>query len=170
VPERGLELSVVFPDDQIEKLLREPKPLPGEYRARLSLRQKRGHRVQDMRVQGAEGHEFHILLRQSSADPLDFSVILGVTVPGTNRVFRLRRYNGKSHRHSNRLEGEPPFYDFHIHCATRRYQEGGSDEEAYAERTDRFADLSGALNCLLADCGFILPTGEQLALFQGRAE
>ncbi len=159
-------MSVVFTDDQIRALIREPKPLPRDYRTSLGLRQKRGHRERDLTIQGTEGHDFHITLRQSSIDPLNFSVILGVTVPGTNRIFRLRRYNSKTHSHSNRLERSEMFYSFHIHQATERYQEAGCDEETYAEPTDRFADLHGAINCMFKDCGFILPEGEQLVLFE----
>lgn len=159
-------MSVVFTDDQIGALIREQKPLPRDYKSSLGLRQKRGHRERELTTQGAEGHEFHITLRQSSIDPLNFSVILGVTVPDTNRIFRLRRYNSKTHSHSNRLERSDMFYSFHIHQATERYQEAGWDEEAYAEPTDRFADLHGAIKCMLQDCGFILPEGEQLDLFK----
>lgn len=158
-------MSVLLTDDQIRALIQESKPLPSDYQSRLKLRQKRGHRQGELAVQGEDGHEFHIILRQSLIDPLNFSAILGVTVPGTNRIFRLRRYNSKSHPHSNRLEKADMFYSFHIHQATERYQEAGWDEEAYAESTDRFADLHGAIKCMLQDCGFILPEGEQLILF-----
>ena len=159
-------MSIVFTDDQIRALILEPKPLPHDYRKRLSLRQKRGHREQELTIQGAEAHEFHIILRQSSIDPLNFSVILSVTVPGTNRIFRLRRYNSKTHQHSNRLEGSDRFYSFHIHQATERYQEAGWDEDSYAEPTKRFADLHSAIKCMFQDCGFILPEAEPLTLFE----
>ncbi|MGR3293571.1 MAG: hypothetical protein ACUZ9M_06090 [Candidatus Scalindua sp.] len=65
--------------------------------------------------------------------------------------FKLRRHNGKSHEHSNKLEGVK-FYDFHIHFATQRYQDEGRKEESYAEVTDRYSDIKEALNCLLEDC------------------
>ena len=54
-------------------------------------------------------------------------------VPQSNRVFRLRRYNGKSHEHTNPIEKEI-FYDFHIHTATERYQVlENKKEDTYAE-------------------------------------
>ena len=56
------------------------------------------------------------------------------------------------------------FYDFHIHTATERYQEAGYAEEHYAEPTDRYADLSGAIQCLIQDCAFELPPGTQGSL------
>jgi len=157
-------VSVVFTDNQIKELIQEEKPLSHDYKARLELRKKRGHDERELTIQGSEGHDFHIILRQSSIDRLNFSVILGVTVPGTNRIFRLRRYNSKSHQHSNRLEESDKFYSYHIHQATARYQEAGWEEEAYAKPTDRFSDLHGAIKCMLQDCAFILPEGEQLTL------
>lgn len=71
----------------------------------------------------------------------------------TNQLFRLRRHNGRSHEHTNKIEGDK-FYEFHIHIATERYQDLGVREDSYAEPTDRFTDLGGAIDCLLADCGF----------------
>jgi hypothetical protein len=159
-------VGVSFSDEQIEVLIREPKPLPKDYRKRLALRDKRGHREQELAVPGSEGHEFHIILRQSSTNPLNFSVILGVTVPDTNRMFKLRRYNSRTHGHSNQLEGTDFALACHIHQATARYQDAGGDEEAYAEATDRFWDLPSALDCMLHDCGFILPEGTRLGLFE----
>ena len=55
-------------------------------------------------------------------------------------LFRLRRYNGRSHQHTNKIE-EITFYDFHIHTATERYQDAGYAEEHFAEVTDRYVDF-----------------------------
>ncbi len=161
-------MSITYTDEQIETLIREPKQLPKDYRAHLALREKRGHREQNYVLRGQEENEFQIILRQSRSNPLNFSVILAVIVPGTNRVFRLRRYNSRTHAHSNHLEKHKFAYLCHIHQATARYQEAGSDEESFAESTDRFSDLDGALDCMLKDCGFILPEGDQLGLFEER--
>ena len=48
-----------------------------------------------------------------SFNPLDFSVILAWLPPQSSTTFRLCRYNGKSHEHTNALEGNR-FYDFHV--------------------------------------------------------
>lgn len=117
-------------------------------------------------VIGFAQNEFHVILRKSKFNSLDFSAILGVRAPHSNRVFRLRRYNGKSHEHTNKIEGET-FYDFHIHMATERYQRLGDREpreDAYAEITGRYGDLTGALDCLLADASFELE-GQQGSMF-----
>lgn len=159
-------MSIAFSDAQIRALVEEPKVLPTDYKRRLVLRDKRGHSEQNLSVLGAEGHEFHVILRQSMSNVLNFSVILGVTVPGTNRVFRLRRYNSQTHPHTNPLEQTTIIYKPHVHQATARYQESGTDEEAFAEPTDRFSTLPEAVDCMLRDCGFILPEGAQLGLFE----
>lgn len=101
----------------------------------------------------------------SDRSPIDFSVILAVRVPGSNQLFRLRRYNGKSQEHSNRIEGVK-FYDFHIHVATERYQELGTREDAYADPTDRYGDYQGALRCLIADANLEVPPDLQVDLFE----
>lgn len=76
-------------------------------------------------------------------------------MPGFNTVFRLRRYNGKSHVHTNTLESQT-VKGFHIHYATERYQRySGAKEEGFAIATDRYQSLDSAIDCMLADCGFI---------------
>lgn len=112
---------------------------------------------------GASGANFRLIIRLSDFNPLDFSIILALNPPESNQLFRLRRYNGKSHEHTNTIEGNT-FYGFHIHEATERYQEIGAREDAYAEPTDRYADFYGALQCLLEDCGFELAPGSQMWL------
>ena len=159
-------MSITYTDEQISNLIQEPKSLPKDYKTHLALREKRGHHEQNYTIQGQDENEFQIILRQSTSNPLNFSAILAVTVPGTNRVFRLRRYNSRTHAHSNHLEKNGFAYRCHIHQATARYQEAGSDEESFAESTDRFSDLGGALDCMFKDCGFILPEGDQLGLFE----
>lgn len=73
--------------------------------------------------------------------------------------------NGKSHEHTNLIEGEI-FYDFHIHQATQRYQEIGAREDTFAEPSNRFADFQQALKCLFNDCGFQMPYDPQGKLFE----
>ncbi len=158
-------MAVQLGDAEIVRLLAERKILPVDYRERIQMRPKRGHRERELDVTGDEGSECRIVLRQSLFNPLDFSVILAYRPPNTNQLFRLRRYNGKSHEHTNTLEGQT-FYDFHIHTATERYQESGLREDVFAEVTDRFADFHGAIRCLLEDCNFNIPQDPQGKLFK----
>ena len=111
-------MTVTYTDEQIAILIEERKSLPKTWRMPVNFLDKRGHKTRDFNISGESENEFHLILRHNSINLLDFSVILAVQVPRTNR---LRRYNGKSHEHKNSIEKEI-FYDFHIHTATERYQ------------------------------------------------
>jgi hypothetical protein len=112
------------------------------------------------------GNEFLVAIRRSALNMLDFSVILGYQLPNVHTVFRLRRYNGKSHHHTNALEKQT-LYDFHFHTATERYQRSGFSEDHFAVRTNRHYSLESAVQCLLDDCGF-RPPMEKSPLFTGQ--
>ncbi len=151
-------------DKAIAQLISEVKEVPKNYQQRLRPRAKRGHRERELDITGAGGSRFQLRIRQSIPNPDDFSVILGYIVPGTNRFFRLRRYNSRSHWHTNKIEG-CRFWDFHIHFATERYQRKGLDEDGFAKPTERYSDLHSALQCMLDDCSFRLPPASQMTLF-----
>lgn len=158
-------MAGAYSDAEIASLLSEPKTLPNDWQVRLRLRHKRGHEERDFDAAGAHGGEFRLILRQNRINRLDFSIILAVRVPGSATLFRLRRHNGKSHEHTNHIEGNT-FFDFHIHSATERYQEIGAREDAFAEPTGRFSDFETALRCLLTDARFEIPPGPQPSLFE----
>ena len=109
-------------------------------------------------------NEFRLIVRMSVSDELNFSVVLGVKVPPPKKLFRLRRYNGSNHEHINPIENEM-VTGFHIHTATERYQVNSVREEDYAEPTERYADVNGALKCLFADANFEDPNALQDTLF-----
>ena len=144
-------------DSEISSLLAEPKILPEDFHTHLRLRSKRGHKEYELGVKGSEGNSFLLKFRQNEINVLDFSIILLFMPKDSNQYIRLRRYNGKSHEHTNRIEGDT-FFGFHIHTATERYQNLGLDEDAYAEPTDRYASFSGVTDCMIKDCGFVLST------------
>ena len=159
-------MAGTYSDQEISVLIQERKPLPRDWRSRSHLRPKRGHEERDLELAGGAGSEFHVILRKNTINALDFSIIVAVRVPNSNTLFRLRRYNGKSHEHTNHIERDT-FYNFHIHMATERYQEIGTREDAYAEPTDRYGDFHGALGCLLNDASFDVPPEAQIDLFKG---
>ena len=101
-----------------------------------------------------------MIIRKNRINPLDFSVILGYIPPERLKLFRLLRYNGV-HKHTNKIE-HVSFRAFHIHRATQRYQETGCDIDAYAELTDRYTTVDGALEFLLNKCNFIRPESERI--------
>ncbi len=132
----------------------EGKPLPHDWISKLQLKpSKSGFREGEIQIVGHQGTRFCILLRQSEHDPLSFSALLFVSEANSVRRFRLRRYNGRNHGHRNKLDGTRLSVGFHIHQATERYQLAGFDEDAFATTTDRYSNLSEAVECLIADCG-----------------
>jgi hypothetical protein len=156
-------MAVQLSDKEIARLVAEQKELPADWLARIQLRPKRGHKEQELELKGTSGAEFVLIFRQSDFNAMDFSVILGYRIPKSSVVFHLRRYNGKHGEHTNIIEGQT-FYGFHIHSATERYQQLGRDAEAFAEPTDRYGDLHGAVRCMVEDCGLVEPRGTQLTL------
>lgn len=145
---------MVLTDNRIAELLAEGKQLPPDFLERMQLKAaKRGHKEATLSLKGDEGSLFEIRLRQSEIDPLDFSAILACLPPGGGR-FLLRRYNGNSHEHTNKIERQRIAPDFHVHEATERYQQLGFSAEGYATVTDRFDNIHSALQCLIDDCGF----------------
>ena len=157
-------MTIQLPDAEIEALIAEVKHLPVKIDELARLQTRGMHRRRDVEVQGVDGHLFRIMVRQSVLNPMNFSVVLAYCPSGSNRVFRLRRYNGPgSPTHRNRLDSQM-VHAAHIHMATERYQDGGFDEDAYAEASSRFSDLGGAIRCLLTDCGFSIE-GLQSSLF-----
>lgn len=158
-------MDAILSDEEIERLLKEKKPLPEDYRQKINVRPKRGHKERDLDIKGAEGNDFRIILRQSLFNTLDFSIILSYRPANSSRLFRLRRYNGKSHEHTNTVEGNT-FYDFHIHEATERYQMIGAREDAFARPADKFSDFHEAILCMIKNCGFDVPVDPQMKLFE----
>ena len=107
-------MAVNLTDGEIAVLISEAKPLLEDYQQRIQTRPKRGHRERELDVDGVNGNSFRLIPRQSLFNPLDFSVILAWLPPQSATPFRLCRYNGKSHEHTNTLESQK-FYDFHVH-------------------------------------------------------
>jgi hypothetical protein len=149
-------------DEEIAVLIGEPKPAIGPADL-LPRRLKRGHRELDRDFKGADGASFQLIVRQNVATPEDFSVILAYSMPKVHRRFRLRRHNGPSHRHPNKIEGNLVTGP-HIHIATQRYQEAGFKEDAYAEATNRYSDLVGAIDHMLEVANFERPS--QTTIFE----
>jgi hypothetical protein len=137
-------------DEEVLRLIQEAKPLPQNLRAGMTL--KNGHYRKTVEFSTPSGNEFVVNLRKTE-DEEHFSVILQYRIPGTSKLFRLRRYNDNLHIHQNVLEGEK-FCDFHIHTATARYQKAGHYEDQFAEITTRHFDFDSAVDRLIEDCGF----------------
>jgi hypothetical protein len=146
--------KVLLTDAEIRLLLDEPKILPRSFERKSVLKPRRGHSEAQFDLGSSSDHSFCIILRQSHFNTLDFSAILGYHLMAPQKIFLLKRYNGKSHQHTNSIENET-FYDFHIHEATERYQAMGCNEERYAVVTARYSTLLQAFDCLAVDCHLI---------------
>lgn len=164
-------MSVELSDAEIRHLIKEPKELPLDFRQKLGRWTKRfRHRKSSIKFDGAEKGRFTIFLRENIMNPFDFSAVLGYRLKQSTRVFRLRRYNGTGHRHTNRIEDQS-FRGFHIHEATERYQALGAREDSFAVETDRFNTLDSAIDCLLRDCCCRQPDDpDQPNLFSGEPD
>jgi hypothetical protein len=151
-------MPVRLTDEHITKLLQERKPLPADWHPRLVPKQRRGrqHKEAHLDTVGAAGSVFRISIRQSAADPGSFAVVLSHRPLGTTEFVRLRRYNGSHWPHTNPIE-KTVVDGCHIHIATERYQDRGADAETFAEPTDRFSDINGALQLLIEECRFDVP-------------
>ncbi len=158
-------MDVFLTDTEIQALVNTKKQMTVEPDLLfLSMKEKRGHKSAEHEMPQPDGSTFIIKIRMSIENPFDFTVILGFTPAKSTKLFLLRRYNGKSHEHRNKLEKEADFYDYHIHTATERYQREGTKEEYYAEASSRYSTSQQALNCLIADCNVDLPLSSQLRL------
>ena len=158
---------MVLTDAQIIDLIKERKHLPENFVELLrSYKIKAKHKEAQLNIVGENKSEFTIIIRQNTLNSFDFSVILGYKLPATkNKIFHLRRYNGRHPSpHTNKLEARDSsnrrfVNTCHIHMATERYQRHHFKEEDYAEETDRYATVEGALRCMLTDCNFSSPKG-----------
>lgn len=155
-------MAIGLSDSEISDLISEPKPVR-KIEFPLKMRKKGAHKEYELEVQGVNGSLFVLKVRQSIYNLYDFSAILVYHIPTTSSAIRLRRYNGSSHQHTNRLE-KVTIDGFHIHQATERYQLANLPADSYAESTDRYYDLKTALDCLFADCAFVLPEDPQMSL------
>lgn len=159
---------LILTDEDIERLVLLEKPIPNGLLPVTRWAEHNKHRRRDYDIKCDSGETFVLALRESTLNRFDFSAILGYQLPGVNTIFRLRRYNGKSHYHTNPLENET-FRDFHIHKATQRYQNFGTKEDHFAVIDKRYSDLDGAIECLLNDCGFRSPMADS-PLFKGKTQ
>ena len=156
----------ILDEDELDRLFNEKKILPRDYHKRIKTNAKSGtkHEQKELTVEGEGGHIFSIALRKNRLDPFDFSVILRYK-DGTGLWYNLARYNGRSHKHTNKLEGTS-FRDFHIHKATQRYQENGLRIESFAEVTNRYNSFADAVDAFIEDFNFIVEGLESTKLLR----
>ena len=157
-------MTRIIGDSEVQSLISEPKPLPHNWRKRLTLRQQRAgesHQRAQLELQSDSKNSYRISLRQNGINLFDFSVILTfIDVDGGE--YRLTRFNGRHpSQHTNGLEKRAgnqrcSFRNrFHKHIATERYQLAeGFEIDHYAEVTDEYDSFDKALTRFLQACGF----------------
>lgn len=161
-------MPIKYTDQEIKKMMAEPKHPPVGTERRPRLQSKRGQNECRIDLRGDSGTEYRLTLRQNTKYVNNFSVVLGVMPPWSNDLFRLRRHNGESHHHTNQIE-ENTVYGYHIHYATERYQKLGMREDSFAEETERYDSFAGALDCMISDANIEIPPDAQLDLFGARS-
>lgn len=97
--------------------------------------------------------EFELYTRQNLREGMgdDFSCGISWLAPNGDS-FTLKRYNGPSHKHKNQLEETVIEYKPHIHVSREKYVRANRKPEGFAEETNRYNSLKGALHCLVVDC------------------
>ena len=141
--------EIILTDERIRYLLTIPKrtTTPG---ARWRVQKKSRQRNYDLESEDGT-LQFSLYLRQNMRIVDSFSCGLLYLHAGGEKV-TLARYNGSDHPHYNPLDGTRADNHCHIHRATERYMAAGRKSEHYAESTDRYTDLDGALRAIIEDC------------------
>ena len=57
-------MAARYTDLEIQQMLKERKLLPEEYRKKLKLREKRGHREAEFLIAGGAGTDFRLIVRR----------------------------------------------------------------------------------------------------------
>ena len=148
-------MAVIYTDAEIAALIAEPKPVT-QRQGNFITRKLNRYETATINVLGDAGSDFRVIFRPNRQNPSNFSIVLAVQPVEGGHIFHLRRYDGR-HWHRNRLEStsrnKDRFYDFHIHTATERYQESSFPDDGYAEVTDRYHDMDGAIKYMAGDAG-----------------
>jgi hypothetical protein len=145
----------ILTDQEIQSLIDDIKPIPSKTinGIRPQMKKERQHRECDTEIVSGSGNLFKIRVRVNENHPFDFSIILMYQDPQTNKWYILRKYNGSSHTHTNKIE-RTKLRGYHIHKATERYQQAGYNIEGYAEKTDSYSNWQDALGKMLHECNF----------------
>lgn len=133
-------------DERIAQLLACPKRVENPH---AREKQEGKHFRRDFRVVSDDGeHHFALFTRQSKQIADGFSAGL-LWHAKTGEEVMLLRCNGSDHQHPNALERERIEFRYHVHYATERYIQANRKPEAYAEETQAYRTLAGALHHLV---------------------
>jgi hypothetical protein len=139
----GLE---TLTDEKIAQLLTLPKRVENpQAREKTEGRHKR----RDYRVVSEDGaHRFSLFTRQSTKIADGFSAgLLWHAKSGEDVI--LLRCNGSDHSHPNVIERQRIEYRCHVHVLTERYILANRKGDGFAEISDAYYTLAGALHELV---------------------
>ena len=131
----------------MERIIREPKFINKKVDLReLTPSEKAGYLMKNVKLE-CEAYDCSAVIRQCVDRPSNFSVIL-VYRDSNKNDHAILRLNGNHGRHKNRLEGNV-VNGPHIHRMTERYQMRTTHPDGFAEATDRYTDLNGAIELFM---------------------
>lgn len=139
-------------DDKLMDLINCPKKISNPHTRKRNLDGREQINYQAVATDDS-GHEFAIYMRQNLREGMENDFSCGISWISTNgESLTLKRYNGSSHIHRNKLEKVHLQLGFHIHYATEKYIKSNQKPEGFAESTARYLTAKGALHCLVSDC------------------
>ena len=139
-------------DKKIETLLKSSKRLTNPTARGKEIEGRKQINYKAVSEDGFE-HQFEIYLRQNLRVGMEDDFSCGISwIASNGELITLMRYNGPSHNHPNQIEQTSTGYNCHIHRATERYIKANKKPEGFAEATDRYKTVNGALHCLVEDC------------------
>lgn len=127
-------------NQNIDSLVTLPKQVKNP---KIRWASKPSHQQKNYNIIGGD-YLFELYVRQSHMDTDNFSCGLSVIKPD-GQPLTLLRYNGSNHIHHDIV------FNCHIHKATEEAINKGKKPESYAEETDIYHTLDGALFCLAQD-------------------
>lgn len=147
----SITISQPYTDEKFEHLRHMSKQVknPG---ARWSERPKShiGHKQRNFKAVSLDSPDinFGVYMRQNTDIEEDFSCGIEFR-PFAGSAIVLARYNGPSHWHrdADKVIDHRP----HIHRASERAISMGKKPDWFADETDRFETVEGALACLMKD-------------------
>jgi len=139
-------------DNKISELIAMPKRVTNPT---SRSKTKEGHEQYNYKLKSLSDDdlEFELYTRQNLREGMEEDFSCGISWLAHNgESFALKRYNGPAHKHKNHLEGNLLEYKPHIHLSTEKYVRANRKSEGFAEETNRYNSLQGALHCLVIDC------------------
>ena len=138
-------------DEKIKYLLECNKRIAPD--SKESQKKANGYIQKTYMVKSEDGnHYFEIYTRENKREGLEDDFSCSITYKVNGETITLKRYNGASHEHTNKIEKEKISYKPHIHIATERYIKMNQKPEGFAESTERYISFAEAFNCLIKDC------------------